>query len=60
MKRYRFNPYLEMNYDVKHDELVMSPKVFKMWLETFKQCSDEQNENLYKVLDYFTRKEKKK
>ena len=58
MKRYRFNPYLQMNYDTKHDELIMSPKVLKMWLETFKQCSDRQNQNLYEVLDYFTRKEK--
>ena len=53
--RYRYNPYLRMNYDTKHNEIIMTPQVFKMWLETFKMCSDKQNEEFYKILDYFTR-----
>lgn len=58
MRKYRFNPYLKMEYDRKHNELIMSPETFKMWVETFKQCSDRQNAQFYMVFDYFTRKEK--
>lgn len=54
MKKY--NPYLEMTY--KNDKLIMTPKTFKMWLQTYKMCDERQMSNIIKIVNYFTRNEK--
>lgn len=54
----RKNPYLKMKYDTKTNELTMSPETFKMWIETIKQVSPRQENQIYKVLNHLTRRTK--
>lgn len=49
------NSYLKMKYNTETNELIMSPKTFKMWIETIKQVSPRQENQIYKVLNHFTR-----
>lgn len=53
------SPYLRMKYNTKTNELTMSPETFKMWIETIKQVSPRQENQIYKVLNHFTREESK-
>lgn len=54
----RYNPYFEMKYNPRTNVLKMTPEIFKMWIETFKEFSPEQEEHIYKAFEFFTRKEK--
>ncbi len=50
-----YNPYLEMTYDTKKKELIMSEKTLLMWLTTWEVLADSQKENVKKVLNSLTR-----
>lgn len=49
------NSYLEMKYNTETNELIMTPEIFKMWIETIKQVSPRQENQIYKILNHFTR-----
>ncbi len=53
------NPYLRMKYNTETNELIMTPETFKMWLETIKQVSPRRENQIYRVLNHFTREEMK-
>ena len=55
----RKSPYLKMKYNTETNELTMSPETFKMWMETVKQMSPRQENQMYKVLNHFTREKHK-
>lgn len=53
-----YNPYLEMTYDTKKKELIMSEKTLLTWLATWEVLADSQKENVKKVLSHLTRDER--
>ena len=55
----RRSPYLKMKYNTETNELTMSPETFKMWMETIKQMSPRQENQMYKNLNHFIKKKHK-
>lgn len=53
-----YNPYLDMTYDTKKKELIMSEKTLLTWLATWEVLADSQKENIKKVLTHLTRDRK--